>query len=67
MKIAQTICENGKTAVRLTKEVAMLGIDLPVAEALWLEEIYFERNRTLAGDEIEERIRKFQQASKRKK
>ena len=67
MKIAQTICENGKTAVRLTKEVAMLGIDLPVADALWLEEIYFERNRTLAGDEIEERIRKFQQASKRKK
>ncbi len=67
MKIAQTICENGKTAVRLTKEVAMLGIDLPVAEALWLEEIYFERNRTLAGDEIEERLRKFQQASKRKK
>jgi len=67
MKIAQTICENGKTAVRLTKEVAMLGINLPVAEALWLEEIYFERNRTLAGDEIEERIRKFQQASKRKK
>lgn len=67
MKIAQTICENGKTAVRLTKEVAMLGIDLPVVDALWLEEIYFERNRTLAGDEIEERIRKFQQASKRKK
>ena len=67
MKIAQTICENGKTAVRLTKEVAMLGIDLPVADALWLEEIYFERNRTLAADEIEERIRKFQQASKRKK
>ncbi len=67
MKIAQTICENGKTAVRLTKEVAMLGIDLPVADALWLEEIYFERNRTLAGDEIEKRIRKFQQASKRKK
>jgi len=67
MNIAQAICENGKTAVRLTKEVAMLGIDLPVADALWLEEIYFERNRTLAGDEIEERIRKFQQASKRKK
>jgi len=67
MKIAQTICENGKTAVRLTKEVAMLGIDLPVVDALWLEEIYFERNRTLAGDEIEKRIRKFQQASKRKK
>jgi enoyl-CoA hydratase/carnithine racemase len=67
MKIAHAICENGKTAVRLTKEVAMLGIELPAADALWLEEIYFERNRTLAADEIEERIQKFQQASKRKK
>lgn len=67
MKIARAICENGKTAVRLTKEVAMLGIDLPAADALWLEQIYFERNRTLAADEIEERLRRFQQASKRKK
>jgi E-phenylitaconyl-CoA hydratase len=67
MKIAQAICDNGKTAVRLVKEVAMLGIDMPAADALWLEEIYFERNRTLAADEIEERIRKFQQASKKKK
>jgi enoyl-CoA hydratase/carnithine racemase len=66
-KIAQAICENGKTAVRLAKEVAMLGIDLPATDALWLEEIYFARNRTLAADEIEERLRKFQQASKRKK
>jgi E-phenylitaconyl-CoA hydratase len=67
MKIAQTICNNGKTAVRLVKEVAMLGIDMPAADALWLEEIYFERNRTLAADEIEERIRKFQEASKKKR
>jgi E-phenylitaconyl-CoA hydratase len=67
MKIAQAICDNGKTAVRLVKEVAMLGIDMPAADALWLEEIYFERNRTLAADEIEERIRKFQEASKKKK
>jgi len=67
MKIAQAICDNGKTAVRLVKEVAMLGIDLPAADALWLEEIYFERNRTLAADEIKERIRKFQEASKKKK
>jgi enoyl-CoA hydratase/carnithine racemase len=67
MKMAQAICDNGKSAVRLVKEVAMLGIDLPAADALWLEEIYFERNRTLAADEIEERIRRFQQASKKKK
>ena len=67
MKIAQAICDNGKTAVRLVKEVAMLGIDLPAADALWLEEIYFERNRTLAADEIRERIQKFQEASKKKK
>jgi len=67
VKIAQAICGNGKTGVRLVKEVAMLGIDMPAADALWLEEIYFERNRTLAADEIEERIRKFQEASKKKK
>jgi enoyl-CoA hydratase/carnithine racemase len=67
MKVAQAICANGKSAVRLVKEVAMLGIDLPAADALWLEEIYFERNRTQAADEIEERLRKFQQASKKKK
>ena len=67
MKIAQAICANGKSAVRLVKEVAMLGIDLSAADALWLEEIYFERNRNQAADEIRERIEKFQQASKKKK
>ncbi|MBM4069640.1 MAG: enoyl-CoA hydratase/isomerase family protein [Planctomycetes bacterium] len=66
MKIAQAICDNGKTAVRFAKEVAMLGIDMPLADALWLEEIYFERNRTQAADEIRERIRKFQETSKKK-
>ena len=65
MKIAQAICANGKTAVRLVKEVAMLGADLPVADALWLEEIYFERNRTLAADEIKQRLQKFQQKAKK--
>lgn len=67
MKIAEAICANGKSAVRLVKEVAMLGIDMPLADALWLEEVYFERNRTRAGDEIRERTRKFQEASKRKR
>jgi enoyl-CoA hydratase/carnithine racemase len=67
MKIARAICENGKTAVRLVKEVAMLGIDLPLGDALWLEEIYFERNRTQAADEIRERLEAFQQLSKNKK
>ncbi len=32
-----------------------------------IEEIYFERNRTLAADEIKARLQKFQQASKKKK
>ena len=36
-------------------------------DALWLEEIYFERNRNQAADEIRERILKFQQASQKKK
>ncbi len=66
LKIAESICDNGKTAVRLVKEVAMLGYDMSAADALWLEEIYFARNRVLAADEIEERLRKFQQASKKK-
>ena len=66
MQIAEAISDNGKTAVRLVKEVAMLGIDLPFSDALWQEEIYFERNRTLAADEIKERLLKFQQASKKK-
>ncbi len=67
LKIAQAICDNGKTAVRLAKEVAMMGIDMPLADALWLEEVYFERNRTQAADEIRERLKAFQQASKKKK
>jgi len=67
MKIARAISENGKSAVRLIKEVAMLGIDMPLADALWLEEIYFERNRTQAMDEINERLAKFQDAAKKPK
>jgi enoyl-CoA hydratase/carnithine racemase len=66
MKIAQAICDNGKSAVRLVKEAAMKGIDMPAADALWLEETYFARNRDEAADEIAERLRKFQDASKKK-
>jgi enoyl-CoA hydratase/carnithine racemase len=65
MKIANAIADNGKTAVRLVKEVAMLGINKTASEALWLEEVYFERNRNLAKDEIEERIRKFAEKGKK--
>lgn len=65
MKIANAIADNGKTAVRLVKEVAMLGMNKTAAEALWLEEVYFERNRNLAKDEIEERIRKFAEKGKK--
>ena len=50
---------------RLVKEVAMLGMNKTAAEALWLEEVYFERNRNLAKDEIEERIRKFAEKGKK--
>lgn len=64
LRIAEAIADNGKTAVRLVKEVALLGIDKTIADALWLEEIYFERNRTQAADEIEERLNAFQQKNK---
>jgi enoyl-CoA hydratase/carnithine racemase len=66
LRIANAICESGQTAVRLTKEVATLGLTLPLSDALWLEQIYFQRGRMLAEDEITERIRKFQNRSKKK-
>ncbi len=61
MGIAEAICRNGQTAVRLVKEVALQGLSMPVTEALWLEQVYFQRNRHLAESEIEERLREFQQ------
>ncbi len=66
IQLAEKIAENGKTAVRLTKEVALLGLDASLADALWLEEIYFARNRTDAADEIKERLEAFQNAKKKK-
>ena len=45
----------------------MKGIDMDAADALWLEETYFARNRDEAADEIAERVLAFQEASKRKK
>jgi hypothetical protein len=33
-------------------------------DALWLEQLYFQRNRTAAGEEIEERLQAFQQKRK---
>ena len=67
MKIAEAICANGKSAVRLTKEAAMKGIDMDAKDALWLEETTFARNRDDAADEIAERIRAFAEASKKRK
>ena len=64
LNIAEAICRGGKNAVPLIKEVALLGLKLPMAEALWLEQIYFQRNRTEAGEEIAERLRAFQERSK---
>jgi enoyl-CoA hydratase/carnithine racemase len=59
--IANIICENGQTAVRLVKEAVSMGASLPIRDALMLEQICFQRARTLAGPEIEERIRKFRE------
>jgi len=64
LKIAEAICRGGKNAVPLIKEVALLGLKLPLSEALWLEQVYFQRNRTEAGEEIAERLRAFQERSK---
>lgn len=67
LKIAESISANGKSAVRLTKEAAMKGIDMDTKDALWLEETYFARNRDDAADEIAERIAAFAAASKKRK
>lgn len=67
LNIAEAICRGGKNAVPMIKEVAILGLKLPIAEALWLEQIYFQRNREEAIDEIEERLRAFQERSKKGK
>ena len=66
LKLAGAICKGGKNAVRLIKEVALLGLKLPLSEALWLEQVYFQRNRTEAGDDIAERIKAFQERGKTK-
>jgi enoyl-CoA hydratase/carnithine racemase len=67
ISIAEAICANGKSAVRLTKEAAMQGIDMDRADALWLEETYFARNRNEAADEIAKRVAAFAAASKKRK
>lgn len=67
LKVADAICRGGKNAVRLIKEVAMAGLMLPLADALWLEQVYFKRNREEAGEEIAERLKAFQDRGKSKK
>lgn len=58
--LAEMICRNGQTAVRHVKEVALLGLNLPLSEALWLEQLHFQRSRMLASAEIGERLQAFQ-------
>ncbi|MGO9119575.1 MAG: enoyl-CoA hydratase/isomerase family protein [Desulfomonilaceae bacterium] len=38
MKLAERICQNAPLAVRAAKEAVYRGMDLPLPEALWLEE-----------------------------
>ncbi len=66
LAIADKICENGQTAVRLIKEAVQLGAAMPIGDALMFEQICFQRARTLAGPEIEERIRRFADKSAKK-
>ncbi len=67
LNIAEAICRGGKNAVPMIKEVATKGLELPISEALWLEQLYFRRNREEAIDEINERLRAFQERSKKGK
>ena len=65
LNIAAAICRGGRSAVPMIKEVATKGLELPMAEALWLEQVYFRRNREAAIDEINERLRAFQERSRK--
>jgi E-phenylitaconyl-CoA hydratase len=65
IKLAESICRGGKNAVPVIKKVAAKGLGLPLAEALWLEQVYFRQNREDAIDEIEERLRAFQERGKK--
>lgn len=67
LNVAEAICRGGRNAVPMIKEVATAGLKLPIAEALWLEQVYFQRNREEASDEIAERLRAFQERSKKGK
>ncbi len=67
LNIAEAICRGGRNAVPMIKEVATKGLELPISEALWLEQLYFRRNREEAIDEINERLRAFQERSKKGK
>ncbi len=51
----------------MIKEVATKGLAMPIAEALWLEQVYFQKNREEAAEEIAERLRAFQERSKKGK
>jgi len=65
--VAEAICRGGKNAVRLIKEVALAGLELPLSEALWLEQVTFKRNRDEAGEDIKERLRAFQERRSKSK
>ncbi|MDH3531830.1 MAG: enoyl-CoA hydratase/isomerase family protein [Gammaproteobacteria bacterium] len=67
INLAEAICRGGRNAVPTIKEVATKGLGLPIAEALWLEQVYFQKNREAASDEINERLRAFQERSKKGK
>ncbi len=67
LDIAEAICRGGRNAVPMIKEVATKGLELPISEALWLEQHYFQRNREEAIDEIKERLRAFQERSSKGK
>lgn len=65
LSFADSICKGGKNAVPMIKEVASKGLVMPIAEALWLEQVYFQKNREEAAEEIADRLRAFQERSKK--
>ncbi len=63
--LATAICRGGKHAVPMIKKAATKGLNRPIAKALWLEQVYFKRNRDASIDEIEERLAAYQGRGKK--
>ena len=62
--LAEKICENGPVAVRLVKEAALRGMEMPLRDALAQDRLMSIRNRQTAPEDVEEGIKAFREKRK---